>query len=81
MTRSRANLSHSKPLLVSCKRDGNLELLGDLEPDGRTVGQSDCLNPSLEKDSDLPTMRTKFSSSQKAKNCSLICLSREGISP
>ncbi len=58
ITRSRANLSHSKPLLTSCISEGNLELLGDLEPDGRTVGQSDCLNPSLEKDSDLPTVST-----------------------
>ena len=63
MTRPSANLSHSSPLLVSCSGVGNLELIVDLEPDGRTVGQSDCLKPNLEKDSDLPTVRTKLSSS------------------
>ncbi len=81
ITRSRANLSHSRPLLTSCIGAGNLEVLGVLEPDGRIVGQSDCLNPSLEKDSDLPTVSTKFSSSQKTKKWSVICRSREGISP
>ena len=67
MAMSRASLSHSSPLLESESKIGNFKLLEVFEPVGTTVGQSDCLNPSLIKESPLPTAKTKGSSSQKTK--------------
>ena len=81
MAMSRASLSHSSPLPESESKIGNFKLLEFFEPVGTTVGQSDCLNPSLIKESPLPTAKTKGSSSQNTKWWSEMMRERDGIKP